>query len=75
VVNTENERVCKSWGKTIEGRSEIIFCDSYCKSYYHYKKSVEEAPRFNNQVGNQLKTNRRLLKQYNKAGKATVRVT
>jgi hypothetical protein len=73
MVNTKNERVCKSCGKPIEGRSDKIFCDSYCKSSYHYKKSVEEAPRFYNQVDNQLKANRRLLKQYNKAGKATIR--
>lgn len=73
MVNVNSERICKSCGKTFEGRADKKFCDSYCKSAYHYKKSVDEAPRFYNQVDNQLKTNRRLLKQYNKAGKATVR--
>jgi hypothetical protein len=75
MVNNKNERVCKSCGKVLEGRSDKKFCESYCKSAYHYKKSLEEAPRFYNQVDNQLKTNRRLLKQYNKAGKATVRAS
>tara|TARA_R110000850_G_scaffold184714_1_gene310284 strand:+ start:49 stop:321 length:273 start_codon:yes stop_codon:yes gene_type:complete len=36
---------------------------------------LEEAPRFYNRVDNQLKANRRILKQYNKAGKATVRAS
>ena len=37
------------------------------------KKSLDDAPRFYNQVDNQLKQNRRILKSFNKAGKATVR--
>ena len=64
---------CLACGKVLEGRTDKKFCDAYCKSSYHYKKSKEEAPRFYNKVDNQLKLNRKILKNYNKAGKATLR--
>ncbi|MBD0833757.1 MULTISPECIES: hypothetical protein [Aestuariibaculum] len=64
---------CKSCGKELTGRSDKVFCDLHCKSSYHYRRSLEEAPRFYNQVDNQLKLNRKILKSFNKAGKATVR--
>lgn len=67
------ERFCLSCRKKLEGRIDKKFCDQYCKSAYHYKLSQEEAPKFYNQVDNQLKLNRKILKQYNKAGKATIR--
>jgi len=73
MIRIKSVKACVSCGKELEGRSDKKFCDAYCKSSYHYKKSIEEAPRFYNKVDNQLKTNRRILKQYNKAGKATVR--
>ena len=64
---------CKHCKKELTGRSDKRFCDLHCKSAYHYKRSLEEAPRFFNKVDNQLKQNRRILKAFNKAGKATVR--
>ncbi len=64
---------CLSCGKLLIGRSDKKFCDPYCKSSYHYKKSIEDEPRFYNKVDNQLKLNRKILKHYNKAGKATLR--
>lgn len=73
MISNEINKTCISCGKIIEGRSDKKFCDSYCKSSYHYKKAQEEAPRFYNKLDNQLKLNRRILKSYNKAGKATVR--
>jgi len=69
------QKTCIACGKELRGRSDKRFCDLHCKSTYHYRRSLEEAPRFYNRVDNQLKTNRRILKQYNKAGKATVRVS
>ena len=66
-------KICLACGKELQGRSDKRFCDVHCKSSYHYRKSIEEAPRFYNQVDNQLKQNRRILKSFNKAGKATVR--
>lgn len=70
-----NQKTCLACGKELKGRSDKRFCDLHCKSSYHYKRSLEEAPRFYNKVDNQLKTNRRILKQFNKAGKATVRAS
>jgi len=67
------QKTCVACGKELKGRSDKRFCDLHCKSTYHYRKSQEEEPRFFNKVDNQLKTNRKILKQYNKAGKATVR--
>ena len=67
------QKTCLSCGKSLKGRIDKKFCDPFCKSGYHYKKSQEEAPKFYNKVDNQLKLNRRILKEYNRAGKATVR--
>jgi len=67
------KRICLACGKSITGRIDKKYCDHYCKSAYHYDKTRNEEPRFYNKVDNQLKLNRRLLKEYNKAGKATVR--
>ena len=64
---------CLSCGKELIGRSDKIYCDLHCKSSYHYRKSLDEAPRFYNKVDNQLKLNRKILKNFNKSGKATVR--
>ncbi|MCF1423242.1 hypothetical protein [Mangrovimonas futianensis] len=68
-----NKNTCMSCGKELTGRIDKRFCDLHCKSSYHYRRSLEEEPRFYNKVDNQLKQNRRILKSYNKAGKATVR--
>ncbi len=66
-------KLCLSCEKEIEGRSDKKFCDPYCKSAYHYKKSQEETPKLYKRIQQQLKLNRKILKAYNKAGKATVR--
>ncbi|WP_411895458.1 hypothetical protein [Winogradskyella sp. A2] len=66
-------KTCKYCSKELIGRSDKIYCDAHCKSSYQYQKSKSETPRFYNKVDNQLKLNRKILKQYNKAGKATVR--
>jgi len=69
----KSKRTCLSCGRELTGRPDKKFCDPYCKSSYHYRKAIEEEPRFYNRVDNQLKRNRKILKYYNKAGKATVR--
>ena len=66
-------KICLACKKELQGRSDKRFCDVHCKSAYHYRKSLEEAPRFYNKVDNQLKLNRKILKNFNKAGKATIR--
>lgn len=69
----KSKKVCLTCNKELKGRSDKKFCDLHCKSSYHYQKSLNDTPRFYNKVDNQLKLNRKILKQYNKAGKATVR--
>lgn len=65
--------MCKFCGKELQGRSDKMYCDVHCKSSFHYKRSLEGEPTFYNKVDKQLKLNRRILKSFNKAGKATVR--
>ena len=67
-------KLCLQCSKVLDGRSDKKYCDAYCKSAFQYQKSKTETPQFYKRVDQQLKRNRRLLKQYNKAGKATVRV-
>jgi len=67
------QRVCLACEKELQGRSDKKFCDVYCKSSYQYQQSKLKPSRFYNRVDNQLKLNRKLLKHYNKAGKATIR--
>ena len=64
---------CLYCNKELKGRSDKKFCDPQCKSAYQYQQSQERPERFYNKVDNQLKLNRRLLKNFNKSGKATVR--
>ena len=47
--------------------------DNYCKSAYQYKNEKENQSNFYLKVDKQLKSNRKILKAYNKAGKSTVR--
>ena len=64
---------CKSCQKELKGRIDKIYCDEYCKSAFNYKKSQLAEDNFFTKVNKQLKLNRRILKDFNKAGKATVR--
>lgn len=66
------QRICLDCKKELTGRADKKFCDVHCKSSYHYKLR-QEAVNFYTRVDQQLKKNRKILKQYNKAGKATVR--
>ena len=69
----EERKHCLSCNKELEGRKDKKFCDPYCKSSYHYQKSQKGFGSFYARVDRQLKTNRKILKSFNKAGKATVR--
>ena len=73
MLTMKNERKCLECEKLLEGRAGKKYCDPYCKSAYHYKKSQSETPKFYTKVQQHLKLNRKILKNYNKAGKATVR--
>lgn len=71
--NSTLMRSCLNCSKELKGRSDKLFCDAYCKSSFHYKKKQGEKQSLFESIDKQLKTNRRLLKLFNKAGKATVR--
>ena len=64
---------CLNCNKKLTGRIDKKYCDPQCKSAHQYKRESEQPERFFNKVDNQLRLNRRILKEYNKAGKATVR--
>jgi len=67
-------RNCISCDEVFEGRSDRKFCCDYCKSNYHYLLNKKKEDSFFIKVTKQLKLNRRLLRDFNKAGKAIVRV-
>lgn len=68
-----NQKNCLFCEKELQGRSDKKYCDVHCKSAYQYKQGKLNEPKFYNRVDNQLKLNRKILKHFNKAGKATVR--
>ncbi len=70
---TRKQKYCLACKQELQGRADKKFCDPYCKSAWHYRKMQEGKSSFYARVDKQLKTNRRLLKSYNKSGKATVR--
>ncbi len=64
---------CLYCKKQLTGRTDKKYCNLHCKSAYQYQKEKERPERFYNQVDNQLKLNRKLLKEFNKGGKVTIR--
>ncbi len=63
--------VCES---PIKGRSDKKFCSNKCKSIQQYeRRQTTEA--FFLKVERQLKTNRKILKRYNRSGFTTIRPT
>lgn len=54
----------------IVGRTDKKYCNLHCKSAYQYQQSKERPERFYNRVDNQLKLNRKILKEYNKGVKS-----
>ncbi len=64
---------CLYCRKELKGRTDKKFCDPQCKSAYQYQQAKDKPERFYNKVDNQLKLNRKILKEYNKGGKVIVR--
>ena len=64
---------CLYCNQELEGRTDKKYCNLHCKSAFQYKKQKEQPQRFYNKVDNQLRLNRKLLKEYNKAGKSVIR--
>lgn len=67
------QKECLYCKKKLTGRTDKKYCNLHCKSAYQYKKIREQPEKFYNKVDNQLRLNRKLLKEYNKAGKSVVR--
>ena len=64
--------MCLYCQNEIFGRSDKKFCNHHCKSAHQYEvKKVTESLYF--KIDRQLKINRRILKEHNKLGLATVR--
>lgn len=58
----------------LEGRADKKYCSPHCKSAHQYeKRKTEDA--FYYTIDKQLKTNRKLLKSYNKSGLSSIRKT
>ena len=66
-------KVCPYCKEKVKGRIDKVFCTPYCKSSYHYQKTRDDENNLFKKIDDQLKLNRRLLKNYNKAGKAVIR--
>ncbi len=64
---------CLYCKKQITGRTDKKYCNLHCKSAYQYQQAKEQPERFYNIVDNQLKLNRKILKEFNRGGKVTVR--
>ena len=68
----KKERKCPVCGEMFTGRTDKVYCSLRCKSSVHYEKKLE-TEQFYLKVDKHLKTNRKLLKRYNAAGKSTIR--
>lgn len=71
--NKPHLRLCLCCGEAIQGRADKKFCNAYCRSQYHYQHKNRTAPPIAEFINKQLKLNRKLLAEYNKAGKTTLR--
>lgn len=67
------KRTCLNCNEEITGRIDKKYCSEYCKSNYHYEQKKGQQDSLFKRIDLQLKLNRRLLKDFNKAGKATIR--
>ena len=67
-----NIKLCPICNAIIKGRSDKIFCSVKCKSIDQYEQRLE-SEQFYLKVERQLRTNRKLLKRYNKSGFTTIR--
>lgn len=65
-------KTCLNCEEVFEGRSDRKFCSDYCRSNFHYELKKGSCESFFKKVDKQLKLNRRILKQFNQAGKSTV---
>ncbi|CAL2082730.1 hypothetical protein LNI90_05060 [Tenacibaculum dicentrarchi] len=67
------EKRCLHCKNKLEGRSDKKYCSSYCRSSYHYENNKEQEDSLFFVIDKKLKNNRKILKEFNKAGYASVR--
>lgn len=67
-------RRCLNCQAELEGRVDKKYCNDYCKSNFNYEKNKKKESSLFKQIDSQLKLNRRLLRDYNRSGKSTVRM-
>lgn len=65
-------KICPTCGEEVKGRSDKVYCSKKCASTSYYNEHLEENIVFK-RVDKQLKTNRRILKKYNRSGFSTLR--
>lgn len=68
------KRLCLNCETELRGRMDKKYCNDYCKSNHHYEKNKSKENTLFKKIDEQLKLNRRLLRDFNRAGKSTVRV-
>lgn len=54
---------CLECNQKLAGRLDQKFCDTHCKSAYHYKLNREKQPSIYVSIDAILKNNRRILKK------------
>ncbi|WP_378172667.1 hypothetical protein [Aquimarina sp. SS2-1] len=67
------KRNCTFCNEKLEGRVGKKFCSSYCRSAFYYQQNKEKEYSLFKKIDQQLKTNRKILKNYNRAGLVTIR--
>ncbi len=67
-----SSRKCPICSSLVKGRADKIFCSTKCKSIDQYEKR-QETEAFYFIVEKQLRTNRKILKRFNKSGFTTIR--
>lgn len=68
----EAHKTCPVCGLAIKGRQDKKFCSPKCKNTRHYEVRLDKEAFFF-EVERHLKTNRKILKQYNRDGYTTLR--
>ncbi len=66
--------LCLNCKTELQGRVGKKFCSDYCKSNHNYEKNKGKENSLFKKIDHQLKLNRRLLRDFNRAGKSTVRI-
>jgi hypothetical protein len=65
-------RRCQWCGEELQGRSDKKYCDDHCRSAGNKRKQAAREYSYRS-IDRQLKTNRKILKYFNQAGKSIVR--